>query len=185
MTVPTVDTLRNGYVVRTQMRGPRPVMLVGNTGTGKTVLAESILESLNEKLGLVMNFSSATSSNAAQDIVEGSMEKRSRDQYGPPGGRSLVLFVDDFNMPKKDEFGSQPRWNSSDSGWDMGAGMIEASVHGILYKIHSCWLPWENLEEAELKYPGGCNLNFQCSILHFLQILKFSEFLNVFNSNSE
>ena len=108
MTVPTVDTVRNGLVVSTQMRGSRPVMLVGNTGTGKTMLAESILESLTEKLGLVMNFSSATTSNAAQGIVEGSMEKRSRDQYGPPGGRSLVLFVDDFNMPKKDEFGSQP-----------------------------------------------------------------------------
>ena len=29
------------------------------------------------------------------------MEKRSKDKMGPLGGKSLVVFIDDFNMPKK------------------------------------------------------------------------------------
>ena len=108
MIVPTVDTVRNSFIVAYQMKSTRPVMLVGNTGTGKTVLAAQYLAGLGAKLTLTVNFSSASTSNSTQDIIEGNMEKRSRDQYGPPGGRSMVLFVDDFNMPAKDTFGSQP-----------------------------------------------------------------------------
>ena len=36
------------------------------------------------------------------------MEKRSKIKYGPSGGKQLVCFVDDLNMPAKDTFGSQP-----------------------------------------------------------------------------
>ena len=27
--------------------------------------------------------------------------------YGPPGGRRLVAFVDDLNMPRMDQYGTQ------------------------------------------------------------------------------
>ena len=36
------------------------------------------------------------------------MEKRAKDKMGPPGGKRMIAFVDDLNMPKKDTFGSQP-----------------------------------------------------------------------------
>ncbi len=36
------------------------------------------------------------------------MEKRQRGQYGPVAGSVYLLFVDDFNMPAKEEFGAQP-----------------------------------------------------------------------------
>lgn len=36
------------------------------------------------------------------------MEKRTKGVYVPVGGRKLLTFMDDFNMPAKDEFGSQP-----------------------------------------------------------------------------
>jgi dynein heavy chain len=107
--VPTLDTVRNMAIVNKLVSVKQAVCLVGNTGCGKTVLAEKILETLPSSHGsLVVNFSSATTSNSAQAIIEGSMEKRSKDKYGPPGGKQLVCFVDDFNMPRKDEFGSQP-----------------------------------------------------------------------------
>ena len=31
-----------------------------------------------------------------QDIIEGSMEKRSKDKFGPPGGKQLICFVVDL-----------------------------------------------------------------------------------------
>lgn len=113
ITVPTVDTVRNTFVVETLLAGDKAAMLVGDTGTGKTVLAGQLLEQFTSGEGskfakLVVNFSSATTSLTTQEIIEGSMEKRSKDKFGPPGGKKLICFVDDFNMPRKDLFGSQP-----------------------------------------------------------------------------
>jgi dynein heavy chain len=102
MVVPTVDTVRNNYVVDTLIKLKRNVMLVGATGTGKTILVQSLLKDLPETHSrLVINFSAATTSAAVQDIIEGPMEKRSKDKLGPVGGKRLVIFIDDFNMPKK------------------------------------------------------------------------------------
>ena len=102
MIVPTVDTVRNGFVLNTLVAAKRYALIVGNTGTGKTVLCQNMLQSLPEgKNQLTMNFSAATGSFATQEIIEGVMEKRSKDKMGPLGGKSLVVFIDDFNMPKR------------------------------------------------------------------------------------
>lgn len=49
-----------------------------------------------------------TSSNNVQDIIESRVEKRTKGVYVPIGGKKLITFMDDFNMPAKDTFGSQP-----------------------------------------------------------------------------
>ena len=36
------------------------------------------------------------------------MEKRTKGVYVPFGGKKMICFMDDFNMPQKDTFGSQP-----------------------------------------------------------------------------
>ncbi len=111
MIVPTMDTVRNGFVVDTLVKAKELVLLVGATGTGKTVLAQTLLNSLPDTFSqLVINFSAASTSGATQDIIEAPMEKRSKDKLGPHGGKNLVVFVDDFNMPVKTslESPSQP-----------------------------------------------------------------------------
>ena len=35
------------------------------------------------------------------------MEKRTKDTYGPPMGKRLLVFMDDMNMPQVDEYGTQ------------------------------------------------------------------------------
>ena len=101
MIVPTIDTVRNSYIVEILMKIKKNVMIVGATGTGKTILANNFLKDLPSTYSqLVINFSSATTSKAVQDIIESPMEKRSKDKLGPMGGKSLVVFIDDFNMPK-------------------------------------------------------------------------------------
>ena len=106
--VPTVDTTRNEFILRSLISKKSPVMLVGDVGTGKTSLIQSIL---TPELGyslLTINMSAQTSSNSVQSIIEGKLEKRTKNIFVPIGGKSLLTFIDDFNMPMKDTFGSQP-----------------------------------------------------------------------------
>lgn len=44
--VPTVDTVRYNYLVSTLVANQSPVLLVGPVGTGKTSIAQSVLQSL-------------------------------------------------------------------------------------------------------------------------------------------
>lgn len=44
--VPTVDTVRYNHLVRTLVANQNPVLLVGPVGTGKTSMAQSVLQSL-------------------------------------------------------------------------------------------------------------------------------------------
>lgn len=35
-----------------------------------------------------------------QRNIESSIEKRTKDIYGPPIGKKLLIFIDDMNMPQ-------------------------------------------------------------------------------------
>ncbi|PFH37249.1 dynein, axonemal, heavy chain 2 family protein [Besnoitia besnoiti] len=109
--VPTVDVLRNSHLLNGLILRRKHALCVGRTGTGKTAsIVATVLHSLSESthMTLTINFSAQTSSRKTQEIVEGKLEKRVKDRYGPPGNKRLVCFIDDLNMPRKDTFGSQP-----------------------------------------------------------------------------
>ncbi len=53
---------------------------------------------------LNINFSSRTTSLDVQRNLEANIEKRTKDTYGPPPGKRLIIFVDDMNMPQLDEY---------------------------------------------------------------------------------
>ncbi|ELR57060.1 Dynein heavy chain 2, axonemal, partial [Bos mutus] len=108
--VPTVDTVRYNYLVSTMVASQNPVLLVGPVGTGKTSIAQSVLQSLpsSQWSVLTVNMSAQTTSNNVQSIIESRVEKRTKGVYVPFGGKSMITFMDDLNMPAKDTFGSQP-----------------------------------------------------------------------------
>jgi dynein heavy chain, axonemal len=107
--VPTIDTIRNEFILKAFVNQKKPVLLVGEVGAGKTSLVQNSILSLDHIFNiLLINMSAQTSSNAVQNIIEGRMEKRSKNVFVPAGGKSLLTFIDDFNMPMKDMFGSQP-----------------------------------------------------------------------------
>ncbi|XP_035806180.2 dynein axonemal heavy chain 2 [Amphiprion ocellaris] len=107
--VPTVDTVRYNLLVKALVLNQYPVLLTGPVGTGKTSVAQSVLQGLDDKwTSLTINMSSQTSSNTIQAIVERRVEKRTKGLFVPAGGKRLLCFLDDLNMPAHDLFGSQP-----------------------------------------------------------------------------
>uniref|UniRef100_A0A8C5V6J6 Dynein axonemal heavy chain 2 n=1 Tax=Microcebus murinus TaxID=30608 RepID=A0A8C5V6J6_MICMU len=108
--VPTIDTVRYNYLVSNLVANENPVLLVGPVGTGKTSIAQSVLQSLpsSQWSVLIVNMSAQTTSNNVQSIIESRVEKRTKGVYVPFGGKSMITFMDDLNMPAKDMFGSQP-----------------------------------------------------------------------------
>nr|PNR35709.1 hypothetical protein PHYPA_021559 [Physcomitrium patens] len=107
--VPTVDTVRFKFVVGNLILAKRHTLVVGNVGVGKTLIIGTVLSTLPEGLSsFTMNFSAQTSSNSCQEGIEGRLEKRTKGVFAPPGGKFLICFLDDVNMPKKSAFGFMP-----------------------------------------------------------------------------
>ncbi|XP_036403568.1 dynein heavy chain 2, axonemal [Megalops cyprinoides] len=108
--VPTVDTVRYNFLVQALVSGQYPVLLVGPVGTGKTSVAQGVLQALDSSKWsmLTINMSSQTTSNNVQAIIESRVEKRTKGVFFPIGGKRMLAFLDDFNMPALDDFGSQP-----------------------------------------------------------------------------
>lgn len=53
-----------------------------------------------------IGFSAQTHCNTVQDIVDFKLEKIRTGIFGPRLGMKCVIFIDDLNMPKKEEFGA-------------------------------------------------------------------------------
>lgn len=108
--VPTIDTVRNRYITKSLLDFGSQVLLIGLSGVGKTVLADGVMATMDFSIAsFTINFSAGTSSNAVQQIVEGNFERRAKNKYKPKNAKSkVVAFVDDLNMPRRDQFGSQP-----------------------------------------------------------------------------
>ncbi|XP_056405417.1 dynein axonemal heavy chain 9 [Hyla sarda] len=106
--VHTTETIRVRYFMDKLLENRRPVMLVGNAGTGKSVLVGDKLSSLDPDEYLIKNvpFNYYTTSAMLQAILEKPLEKKSGRNYGPPGTKKLIYFIDDMNMPEVDTYGT-------------------------------------------------------------------------------
>ena len=107
--MPTVDTTRTTWLLSVQAAIKRPVVLVGESGTSKSATIQNFLRDLSPDKNLLLNinFSSRTSSMDVQRTLEANVEKRTKDTFGPPPGKRLVVFMDDMNMPQVDTYGTQ------------------------------------------------------------------------------
>lgn len=71
-----MDTIRNKFLALALVSQGLHTMFVGNVGVGKTMIVQSVLDSLpSEKTYMIINFSAQTSSNSLQVRRRGSSEQ--------------------------------------------------------------------------------------------------------------
>mmetsp|Transcript_24429 Transcript_24429/g.96934 ORF Transcript_24429/g.96934 Transcript_24429/m.96934 type:complete len:2723 (+) Transcript_24429:2309-10477(+) len=115
--VPTADSICSTFLLGKLINMRSHVLIVGETGTGKTVTISQYMcgEAIvmgkkipDNVLPMTMAFSAQTSANQTQDTLDTKLEKRRRGVFGPPAGKVALLHVDDLNMPKRETYGAQP-----------------------------------------------------------------------------
>ena len=83
--VPTTDSVRNTYLLDLLLPNDKHVLMVGATGTGKTININQYLTGFSKVQGrsvranvipITMTFSANTSANMTQDLLDSKMDKR-------------------------------------------------------------------------------------------------------------
>ncbi|XP_032391908.1 dynein heavy chain 3, axonemal isoform X1 [Etheostoma spectabile] len=108
--IPTMETARQLFFLRTYLAHEIAMLFVGPTGTGKSVINKSFLIKLPKERYTpnCINFSARTSANQTQDIIMAKLDRRRKGVFGPPVGKKCIIYVDDLNMPAKEIYGAQP-----------------------------------------------------------------------------
>ncbi|KAK2921231.1 hypothetical protein Q8A73_000716 [Channa argus] len=108
--IPTNETARQLFFLHTYLAHEIPMLFLGPTGTGKSIINKSFLVKLPKEKYTpnCINFSARTSANQTQDIIMAKLDRRRKGVFGPPVGKKCVVYVDDLNMPAKEIYGAQP-----------------------------------------------------------------------------
>ena len=121
--VPTQCVYQVGYLSKMMVGGKKPLLVIGDSGTGKTMYLRNVLNFHLKKdtyRSLLLTFSARTTCQQTQIQIDGRLEKRRRapatnsatyfngNIFTPsPVGKSMVIFIDDMSMPVNDPYGCQ------------------------------------------------------------------------------
>lgn len=87
-----------------------PVLLIGNTGTGKTSIMTNYLSQLSQSKYSInrINFSARTTCAQTQEAILSKLKRIKKTTYAAENDRISIYFIDDLNMPSLERYGAQP-----------------------------------------------------------------------------
>jgi dynein heavy chain len=98
--VPTSDTVKYKFVLKTLMSNNYNVLITGETGVGKSVIVKDFLYNAPENIvSAFVNFSGKTTTKNLTDAFEDKLEAKRKTLLGPVSGKKMIFFIDDVNMP--------------------------------------------------------------------------------------
>ncbi|KAL0238939.1 hypothetical protein PCE1_004630 [Barthelona sp. PCE] len=121
--IPTTDTLCYNYLLTKLINANHPVLFVGPTGVGKSAIindhifthnklfedADNSPSDLMKYHPVFVSLSGQTTADQLKQILDGKIDVRRRaGVFGPPSSMIGLVFVDDLNLPVKEEYGAQP-----------------------------------------------------------------------------
>ena len=169
--VPTFDSIRMKYLKKLLICQKKHILCPGGTGTGKTInIAELLTKEMpDEYQSLVITFSAQTSANQTQDALDEKFEKRARGVFGPSPGKRFVIFVDDLNMPKKEEYGAQPPIEFLRQWLDHGGWYDRDSKEKHFRKIEDIILV------SAMGPPGGGRSHITARMMRHFNIITYTD----------
>jgi dynein heavy chain, axonemal len=191
--IPIDDSICYTFLLDTLIKKKKHVLMTGPTGTGKTVNIQGLLQNgLPEKyIPITMSFSAQTSANQTQDLIDSKCEKRRKGVFGPSAGKEFVIFVDDVNMPMKEEYGAQPpieilrQWFDN-GGWYDRKALEMRKIVDVIY-VCACGPPGGGRNHVTARFYRHFNIinyvDLSDNSLRAIFNTIFTNFLSVFDSS--
>jgi dynein heavy chain len=184
--IPTADSVCYTYLLDCLIRNKTHVLMAGPTGTGKTVNIQGHLQHglPDIYIPIVMGFSAQTGANQTQDLIDSKTEKRRKGVYGPAAGKQFVIFVDDVNMPMKEEYGAQPpieilrQWFDS-GGWYDRKELVMRKLIDIIF-VSACGPPGGGRNDVSARFYRHFNVITYTELSDSSMHLIFSTILTNF-----
>eukprot|EP00924_Labyrinthula_sp_SR-Ha-C_P008574 snap_masked-scaffold_37-processed-gene-0.12-mRNA-1 protein AED:0.06 eAED:0.07 QI:0/0/0/1/1/1/3/0/4292 len=167
--VPTKESVCYAFLLDTLVPNGVHVLMSGPTGTGKSVNISKYLGNMDIDtfIPLTMAFSAQTSVNQTQDFLDSKMEKLKRGVFGPPSGKRFVIFVDDLNMPQREEYFAQPPLELLRQYFDY-SGWYDRKILSFRNIVNCCFL-------SAMGPPGGGRNEVSQRILRHFCLINYVE----------
>ncbi|KAM3134228.1 hypothetical protein pb186bvf_013648 [Paramecium bursaria] len=119
--IPTSDSIRNNYFLHLCVKAKIHLL---NQWTNRNRKDLQYYVTFNaEFTNLITAFSGQTLVNQVQKTIEGKVNSRKKKGYFGPeeGKKTIVIFIDDLNMPAKEKYGASTsnRWMDTEGWYDL------------------------------------------------------------------
>ena len=94
--VPNMESTRLLFLSNMMVQLRKPVMLLGGSGSAKTIILNRLLGDLDDEMWVScpIAYNSFTTSRDTQGMLEAPLEKKTGTIFGPPGTKKLIYFID-------------------------------------------------------------------------------------------